>query len=116
MKVQIYRGRGRKRHLGDLFDSGPERCAICLDSYRSMERLRVLPCRHRFHSDCVDPWLLVRRTCPLCKYDILGEACVRTQNSLSIPKQVLRCLMNGLEFLHAAYYTLTLALSFEDRS
>ncbi|KFO66073.1 RING finger protein 215, partial [Corvus brachyrhynchos] len=47
-------------------------CAVCLDQFHKSQWLRVLPCSHEFHRDCVDPWLLLQQTCPLCKRNILG--------------------------------------------
>ncbi|KAI8913414.1 hypothetical protein EDD86DRAFT_200504 [Gorgonomyces haynaldii] len=41
-------------------------CACCLCDYEHDDILRVLPCGHRFHKDCVDNWLLRKRTCPAC--------------------------------------------------
>ncbi|KAM6247201.1 RING finger protein 215 isoform 1-T1 [Porphyrio hochstetteri] len=46
-------------------------CAVCLDQFHKSQWLRVLPCCHEFHRDCVDPWLLLQQTCPLCKRNIL---------------------------------------------
>ncbi|XP_055384528.1 E3 ubiquitin-protein ligase goliath isoform X2 [Condylostylus longicornis] len=46
-------------------------CAICIENYKSTDCIRVLPCRHEFHKNCIDPWLLEHRTCPMCKLDIL---------------------------------------------
>ncbi|GAA6020582.1 hypothetical protein JCM8202_006310 [Rhodotorula sphaerocarpa] len=50
-----------------------ESCPICLTEFEDGDELRILPCdeRHRFHSECIDPFLLnVSRLCPLCRLDL----------------------------------------------
>ncbi|KAH7554188.1 hypothetical protein ACOSP7_028766 [Xanthoceras sorbifolium] len=43
-------------------------CSICLADYKSSDMLRVLPdCNHLFHIKCVDPWLRLHPTCPVCR-------------------------------------------------
>ncbi|KAF2758604.1 hypothetical protein EJ05DRAFT_358750 [Pseudovirgaria hyperparasitica] len=48
-------------------------CAICLDDYIPEETLvRELPCRHIFHPECVDTFLLNNSSlCPMCKHSTL---------------------------------------------
>ncbi|KAB2001820.1 hypothetical protein ERO13_D11G021200v2 [Gossypium hirsutum] len=49
-------------------------CCICLSSYDDGVELRELPCGHHFHCACVDKWLHINATCPLCKYNILKSS------------------------------------------
>ncbi|KAL0955939.1 hypothetical protein HGRIS_002124 [Hohenbuehelia grisea] len=51
---------------------GRETCPICIVDFEEGDDLRVLPCegKHRFHQQCVDPWLLeLSSSCPICRQD-----------------------------------------------
>ncbi|KAI1312619.1 E3 ubiquitin-protein ligase znrf3 [Mortierella claussenii] len=51
-----------------------ETCSICLSEYVLDDRIRLLPCGHEYHTECVDVWLCRKSThCPLCKYDLLND-------------------------------------------
>ncbi|CAL3967061.1 hypothetical protein PZA11_003483 [Diplocarpon coronariae] len=46
-------------------------CSICTEDFSTGEDVRVLPCNHKYHPACIDPWLLnVSGTCPLCRRDL----------------------------------------------
>jgi hypothetical protein len=48
--------------------SEAECCPICFGEYDSANvEVRQLPCRHYFHPECIDAWLVRDNTCPLCK-------------------------------------------------
>jgi hypothetical protein len=52
-------------------DGGNRVCPICTDEFVKGQDMRVLPCNHQFHLDCIDPWLVnVSGTCPLCRIDL----------------------------------------------
>ncbi|CAN6326795.1 unnamed protein product [Urochloa humidicola] len=43
-------------------------CAVCLGEMEDGELGRLLPaCRHAFHVECIDTWLGVSSTCPVCR-------------------------------------------------
>mmetsp|Transcript_38899 Transcript_38899/g.61497 ORF Transcript_38899/g.61497 Transcript_38899/m.61497 type:complete len:255 (-) Transcript_38899:103-867(-) len=44
-------------------------CVICqedMDCRRKRDDIRVLPCGHQFHFDCISRWLKLRNTCCIC--------------------------------------------------
>ncbi|KAF8893303.1 hypothetical protein BD779DRAFT_949571 [Infundibulicybe gibba] len=54
---------------------GRETCPICIVDFEEGDDLRLLPCegKHRFHQECVDPWLLeLSSSCPICRHDFLA--------------------------------------------
>lgn len=53
-----------------LFEDDAE-CCICLSSYEDGVELRDLPCSHHFHGTCINKWLRINATCPLCKFNIV---------------------------------------------
>nr|GEY17061.1 putative RING-H2 finger protein ATL21A [Tanacetum cinerariifolium] len=43
-------------------------CSICLAEYDVKEIVRCIPeCKHCFHADCIDEWLKMKGTCPVCR-------------------------------------------------
>ncbi|KAJ8368363.1 hypothetical protein SKAU_G00083910 [Synaphobranchus kaupii] len=78
---------GSRRLRGDLGagagSSPAPACAICLEDFLDGEDLRIISCAHEFHKECVDPWLLQHRTCPLCMHNIMGKEMDACQAPLS---------------------------------
>ncbi|MCJ1386151.1 hypothetical protein MMC17_009277 [Xylographa soralifera] len=65
-------------HTGGSGEENPESgltCSVCTDEFIKGQNVRVLPCNHKFHPECIDPWLLnVSGTCPLCRVDLRPTA------------------------------------------
>ncbi|OMO69978.1 Zinc finger, RING-type [Corchorus olitorius] len=45
-------------------------CAVCKDEVSLGEKMKQLPCAHRYHGDCIIPWLGIRNTCPVCRHEL----------------------------------------------
>ncbi|KAM6536429.1 hypothetical protein FALCPG4_002434 [Fusarium falciforme] len=71
MPVKKYRGTKTdvSRTGGNYSPGQPDSlqsCSICTEDFGRGVEFRPLPCGHRFHPACIDPWLLQRSlTCPL---------------------------------------------------
>eukprot|EP00249_Psilotum_nudum_P014195 c24711_g1_i2 orf=327-1346(+) len=53
--------------------SEQEVCPVCLDHFILSQTMICLPCNHRFHSDCLIPWLNSNRQCPYCRAEICDK-------------------------------------------
>ncbi|RVX04092.1 putative RING-H2 finger protein ATL69 [Vitis vinifera] len=61
-------------------------CPICLSEYQPKDTIRTIPeCNHCFHVDCVDEWLKMNPTCPVCRNSpdasSLGTPCSSVSSS-----------------------------------
>ncbi|CAF0866140.1 unnamed protein product [Adineta ricciae] len=45
-------------------------CDICLNEYKTHDKVRTIPCLHRFHTRCIDKWLKKSSKCPMCRSDL----------------------------------------------
>lgn len=47
-------------------------CAICCEDFRVKEKIRFMSCpgKHFFHLECIDKWLLNKKTCPICNFNL----------------------------------------------
>jgi len=65
------------------FPKSDATCSICSADYQDGEPIRVLPCavpgssraammaaQHHFHKSCIDKWLRINSSCPICRHPI----------------------------------------------
>eukprot|EP01137_Pigoraptor_chileana_P008253 Opistho-2@54819 len=46
-------------------------CAVCKEAFALASTATQLPnCMHKFHADCVIPWLKMHGNCPVCRKDV----------------------------------------------
>lgn len=58
--------------MGEVQTSTTEHdCCVCLEIMPRGEKVRLLPCRHAFHHDCINGWFEQNKfSCPMCKMDL----------------------------------------------
>ena len=49
----------------------PAECSICLSDFTAGEKCRLLGCHptHVFHAACIDSWLQINASCPICRQE-----------------------------------------------
>jgi hypothetical protein len=51
-----------------------DKCTVCLEHVKRGEPIRMLPCHHYLHSDCLVGWFTQGNTvCPVCRYEVKFE-------------------------------------------
>ncbi|CAF1783045.1 BnaC09g42030D [Brassica napus] len=50
--------------------SGNIACAICIGDFVVKEKVSRLPCWHYYHGECILPWLEMKNTCPVCRFEL----------------------------------------------
>ncbi|KAI5064251.1 hypothetical protein GOP47_0020921, partial [Adiantum capillus-veneris] len=79
--------RRRDKEIGDT-SMEQDDCSVCLERFLAGQLLIHLPCKHRFHPDCLTPWLESHGQCPYCRArigsDVMGKASSRPGASASV--------------------------------
>ena len=58
-----------------------EDCPICLTEFGGGE-VKEMECKHMFHKECVEKWLGVSATCPVCRYQMPVDESGRVDSGL----------------------------------
>jgi hypothetical protein len=65
-----------------------DECVICMDADggEQPQPATQLPCGHTFHRECIQPWLQIQSTCPVCRWQLpkafAGRYAVRELSSI----------------------------------
>ncbi|WJX25350.1 RING-type E3 ubiquitin transferase [Trifolium repens] len=48
-------------------------CTICLEDVEIGSIAKEMPCKHKFHDDCIVSWLKLHSSCPVCRFQMPCE-------------------------------------------
>ncbi|KAK6931197.1 Zinc finger, RING-type [Dillenia turbinata] len=50
-----------------------ESCTICFEDFLEGEQMKLMPCSHFYHGECIKKWLKRSHFCPICRYEMPAE-------------------------------------------
>ena len=67
-------------------------CSVCLDDFEMGAEAKQMPCKHKFHSGCILPWLELHSSCPVCMFQLPADETKRdsddgSRNSTNTPRE-----------------------------
>jgi hypothetical protein len=64
LETHIFDGTSFEQQEGELCHGA---CAICLSAWDLQDQMKLTPCGHAFHEECLKGWLTRKQTCALCR-------------------------------------------------
>ena len=64
------------KHIPEVRCTGEhsgKNCTICLEDFSIGDHIRILPCNHIYHKDCIDEWIMKENNCPICRKEVISE-------------------------------------------
>lgn len=97
-----------KKFLSDLKDhlvrEGEDegQCPICLKNMEEEDIINELPCKHKFHKECILPWLLKTCSCPCCRFELPTDD--RNFEEMRRQKKRMKQREEDIENLHSSMF------------
>ncbi|XP_022734928.1 E3 ubiquitin-protein ligase RING1-like [Durio zibethinus] len=57
----------------EIGESEDGECVVCLEEWKPGEVAKEMPCKHKFHDECIRKWLGLHGSCPVCRYKMPVE-------------------------------------------